>query len=211
MQSFPSFLQQQLARPLPGEAFHEEMARKFRRMPPVLPSDAVTACVLILFYPKGEAWYVPLIQRTTTTNPNDRHSGQVSFPGGRYEKEDASLENCVLREAYEEVGILPETVTLLGKLTPLYIPVSNYMVHPFVGYVAETPNFVLQEAEVVEVLEAPISHFLREDAIESTTIRFGNGTELLDIPCYRVEERVVWGATSMMLRELVEVLQKELI
>jgi 8-oxo-dGTP pyrophosphatase MutT (NUDIX family) len=208
MQSFPSFLQQQLARPLPGEAFHEEMARKFRRMPPVIPSDAVTACVLILFYPKGESWYVPLIQRTTTNNPNDRHSGQVSFPGGRYETEDVSLEACALREAYEEVGIVPETVTLLGKLTPLYIPVSNYMVHSFVGYVNETPNFALQESEVVEVLEAPIQHFLSEAAIETTTIHFGNGTELIGIPCYRVEGRVVWGATSMMLRELVEVITK---
>lgn len=130
------------------------------------------------------------------------HSGQVSCPGGRHEPPE-SLEMTALRETFEEIGIEPEDVTMLGRLTPLYIPPSDFEVHPFVSYFcAGRPVFNPNHREVAEIIEVPLAYLLDPATRVEETWQL-SGVEV-DVPFYRVGEHKVWGATAMMLSELVE-------
>lgn len=200
-------LKDQLLRPLPGRPAQYKMAHAVRTQYPPAPSDAKVACVLSLFYPKQEDWHLVLIERIST-NRNDRHSGQISFPGGKLESADPSLSAGALREANEEVGVKIEDIELLGKLTDLYIPVSNFLVHPFVGRLDYTPEFIPQPTEVESILEVPLN-LLRDPAtIQKKDMKFANNITLKNVPYYRVQNQVVWGATAMMLSELLEVIDQ---
>lgn len=154
-------------------------------------------------FPKNKEWHVVLIER----NPNDRdtHGGQISFPGGKAEPHDGTMLKTALRETEEEVGILQKEIKVLGKLSEVYIPVSNFNVYPFVGYLDFQPIYNIQEAEVYRVLEVPISHLKNEAAKQRTTdIPINKLLTLKNIPFYEVENKTLWGATAMMLSELLE-------
>ncbi|MEL6636916.1 MAG: CoA pyrophosphatase [Bacteroidota bacterium] len=198
-------LVERLRAPLPGPAAQYRMAHAVRGKYQLSADDARVACVLIALYPKAAEWHLVLIQRVAS-NPHDRHGGQISFPGGRYEPSDGSLANGALREAQEEVGIQPDDVEVLGRLTELFIPVSNFMVHPFIGTLDYTPDFVPQPSEVQEIIEVPLS-LLRDPASrQRTEIALSERLTLQNVPYFNVEGRVVWGATAMMLNEFLEVL-----
>jgi len=117
------------------------------------------------------------------------------------------MQNTALREAEEEVGIRQQDVTVLGKLTELYIPVSNFQVHPFVGFLANEPSFTLQEEEVSAVLTVPLAHFQKEDAVKTTNIRIGKHLVLQNVPYFDTGGKVLWGATAMMLNELLQLVR----
>jgi 8-oxo-dGTP pyrophosphatase MutT (NUDIX family) len=119
---------------------------------------------------------------------------------------DPDLEATALREAHEEVGIHPDGVEVIGRLTELYIPASNFMVHPFVGLMSERPALTPDVREVKEMLEVPLAHFLRPDIVAETEIPLRNGYRL-KAPYFDVKGHVVWGATAMMLSELLDVLR----
>lgn len=170
---------------------------------PVPPPDARIACVLNLLSWKDGAWHTILIQRTQ--NPRDRHSGQVSFPGGRYEENDGELQNVALRETYEELGIPPVYIEILGQLTELYIPVSNHVVYPFVGVLKEQVPFVPQPGEVAHILTPAVEMFTRSENRKSTDLTLHGGITLKEVPYYDVEGRIVWGATAMILSEFLEI------
>lgn len=170
---------------------------------PVPPPDARVACVLNLLSWKDDAWHTLLIQRTQ--NPRDRHSGQVSFPGGRFEENDGELENVALRETFEEVGIPPAQIEILGRLTDLYIPVSNYVVHPFVGLLKGPATFFPQASEVAYILTPPIDAFNLPENRKTTDLTLHGGITLRDVPYFDVEGRMVWGATAMILSEFLEI------
>ncbi|MEO6039871.1 MAG: CoA pyrophosphatase [Saprospiraceae bacterium] len=207
---FSDFLAERLLHPLPGQPAQYKMASLRRveelglRSTP--PPDVKTAAVLLLLFTQQGTWHLSLIQRTV--NLKDRHSGQISFPGGRYEPADGSLANAALREAHEEMGILPERVRLLGALTTLYVPVSNFVVHPFVGVIndGEPPDFVPQPGEVAIILTPPLEIFLNEQNRKMTDMTIAEGITLRNVPYFEVEDRVLWGATAMMLNEFLEVL-----
>lgn len=205
-------LQKRLAQPLPGIPVQYEMAAMDRikalQHLKATPDDAKIACVLNLLHYEDEAWKTVLIKRTV--NPHDRHSGQVSFPGGRYEPSDASLEAVALREAQEEIGVNPSDVGLLGAMTPLYIPVSNFLVHPFIGVLNGRPDFMPQIGEVESILRPNVQAFTSQDAKKRTDITIYNGVTLKDVPFFEVEGRVVWGATAMMLNEFATILMESL-
>ena len=131
----------------------------------------------------------------------DIHSGQISFPGGRYEESDNTLEYCALRETEEEVGVSIDEVTVIGQLSELYIPVSNFQVYPFVGYVKSTPIFVPQPSEVQHVIEVPIE--MLKDVSNQKTIdyRVRKNIILKNTPYFDFYGNMVWGATAMMLSE----------
>jgi len=197
-----------LAKPLPGRAAQHRMA-SMRRLEelgpnPVPPPDARVACVLHLLHWHSDHWRTVLIQRTI--NPLDRHSGQVSFPGGRYEEGDGTLANVALREAQEEIGVSPAQVELLGALTDLYIPVSNYVVHPFVGFLHGEPSFVPQPGEVEQILAPPIHAFMDPINKKRKDLTLSQGITLKDVPYFDLEGRVVWGATAMILNEFLEMI-----
>lgn len=190
---------------LPGYAAQLKMSHSFRNAFPQYVEEAKDASVLLLFYKKEDAWHIPLIQRPSN-NPNDPHSGQIAFPGGRYETEDGTFQKAALREANEEVGIQIKDVQVLGKLTPLYIPVSGYLVHPFVGYLDYEPTFILQEEEVHSIIEAPLADFQDAANLHQKDMNFKGGRTLKGVDYFNIEGKTVWGATAMMMNEVLELL-----
>lgn len=191
--------------PLPGRAAQTKMAPRIARE--FTPSaDARIACVLALLYPKDSDWHIVLIERVTTNNKNDNHSGQISFPGGGYEDSDELLAKAALREAEEEVGVISNDISIIGQLSDMFIPVSNFLVHPFVGYMDYTPNFIPQPSEVKDILEVPIPKLLDPATVQSTNLTISNGLVLKDVPYFNLNGHIVWGATAMMLSEFSEVI-----
>ena len=169
---------------------------------PAPPADARVACVLNLLYWQEEDWRTILIQRTE--NPRDRHSGQVSFPGGRWEEWDGELANVALRETEEEIGVPAQHIEILGRLTDLYIPVSNFLVHPFVGILHGAPEFVPQPGEVEAVLTPSLSVFQSPENLKRIDLTLQQGITLKDVPYFDVHGRIVWGATAMIMSEFLE-------
>ncbi|MEM9885994.1 MAG: CoA pyrophosphatase [Bacteroidota bacterium] len=205
--SFLSKLAKALQEELPGEKAQLKMANAFRQTRPSKDTTVLTASVSLLLYQKKEDWYFPLIQRTAT-NPNDRHGGQISFPGGKQEEADNHLRDTAFREAEEEIGVSKKDIELVGALTPLYIPVSNFMVHPFVGYLPYSPQFKKQETEVAEVLEIKLSALNNQDNIRRKDIKLSQGIRLKDVPYFYLHEKTVWGATAMILSEWQAILKQ---
>lgn len=205
-ESFINSVKTRLEQPLPGIPAQFRLARPSRTMPVNTPPDARIACVLVLFYPVDNIPHIVLIERQSSSNSNDRHAGQISFPGGKSEKSDMSLAATALREAEEEIGVATPSVAVIGRLTELYIPVSNFLVHPFVGYTTVSPEFVLQKEEVNSVLEVPVSLLLDESTRITRDIRIHDGMILKEVPCFEIQGRIVWGATAMMLSELLAIL-----
>ncbi|PPK87309.1 NUDIX domain-containing protein [Neolewinella xylanilytica] len=187
---------------LPGYAAQQVMGHQLRQHHREAPATARAASVLALFYPVEEVLHLLFIQRTSP--PGDRHGGQISFPGGAADPRDAHAAATALREAKEEVGVDAGAIELLGELTPLYIPVSNFLVNPFVGYVPQRPEFVLQTSEVQRVLELPFAGFFADNAVAYRDKKLFNGMILKEVPHWEVAGESVWGATAMMVGELVE-------
>lgn len=186
-----------LSRKLPGEQAQLRMAPAFRG-PISSPDRSAEAAVLALFYPSDKDIHLAFIKRNEYDGP---HSAQISFPGGAREALDASLMDTALRETREEVGI-SEKIEVLGSLTPLHIPVSNFMVHPFVGWMKECPVFIPDPTEVQYVIEAPLDVLLNPSNHDSEILYH---YELpIEVPFYRVGEEKIWGATAMILSELLQ-------
>lgn len=207
--SFIRHIRHRLKQDLPGRDAQMRMAFARRaeelKLNPTTPQGAKVACVTLMLWQNQADWHTVLIQRTQ--NPLDRHSGQVSFPGGKHEQNDESLSQTALREAQEEVGVEPAQVEILGQLTELYIPVSNFVVYPFVGLLSGKPQFTPQPGEVDTILTPPVSHFQQEENKDFKELRVGTGILLKDVPCYLVEGRAVWGATAMIISEFLEILK----
>ena len=165
----------------------------------------VKSAVLVLFYEKEDGINLVLILRKKY---HGVHSAQVSFPGGKHDPEDEALKLTALRETEEEVGIKKEDIHVIGQLTDLYIPPSNYLVQPFVGYLEQTPEFTPEPKEVEEVIEAPLSLLLDDSIMGKKKIKVSARNLKINYPYFDVKGHTVWGATAMMLSELKEVLQK---
>ncbi|WP_020607068.1 NUDIX hydrolase [Spirosoma spitsbergense] len=200
--TFTEDLRQRLQRPLPGEAAHQKMASSNRYMMTVKPNERTRrSAVLICFYPYRNLIYVPLILRPQYDGV---HAGQMAFPGGRMERVDENLTRTALREAQEEVGIRVSDVTVLGLLTELYIPPSNFFVQPVVGVLPYRPDFYPDPHEVEAVVEVSLDSLLDETIVGSSQIEI-RGVQI-DAPFYQIEGQRVWGATAMMISELLMVL-----
>ena len=159
---------------------------------------AKDAAVLALFYPSEGKLHLVFIKRNEYDGP---HSAQISFPGGIREAGDLSLVDTALREAREELG-LEEKIEVLGALTPLHIPVSNFLVYPFVGWMNSTPAFLPDPSEVQYVVEASLESLLDPLNIDSETL-YHHDTNI-EAPFYRIGKEKIWGATAMMLSELLQ-------
>lgn len=158
------------------------------------------AGVLIPLYYKKEMPYISFIRRAKYEGV---HSNQISFPGGKYEENDSNITETALREAEEEIGINAKKVDILGKLTQLYIPISNYLVTPIVGFCKEHPAFVPDQTEVEEVVEINLFDLLSPECKQVTNITEQNYS--IRVPAFIVDKTIIWGATAMILSEFLEV------
>ena len=156
------------------------------------------AAVMALLYPSGEEVHLILIKRNEYDGP---HSGQVSFPGGAWEEHDGTLENTAIRETCEELGIC-EDIEILGKLTPLYIPVSNFEVAPFLGWLPGRPQYRPDGSEVQYVIEVSLEELLNPDNCRSE--RMYRHDRSIEAPFYLAGKEKIWGATAMMLSEILQ-------
>lgn len=167
--------------------------------------DARLGAVLALLYPKNGELHTVLMMRNTYKGV---HSNQVSFPGGEFEKQDASLWHTALREANEEVGVPENKVIKISELTKVYIPPSRFLVTPFLAFAEKAPSFIPDPYEVKRIIEAPISKFLDPNNILEKKIFIDSYKAKLPIKYYEVEGEIIWGATAMMLSELAEILER---
>lgn len=194
-----------LKKPLPGNKAHLKMASKVRLKDLKFNHDTSTAIkssVLILLYPHEDKLKTVFIKRQTYDGV---HSGQISFPGGRVEETDSSLIETALRESNEEVNIDPDKVNIIGTLSEMYIPPSNYLVLPVVGYQNSKPTFIPEKSEVAEIIEADID-FLFNDKLVKETLLDVRGYKI-EAPYFDVHGHIVWGATAMILSELKDVIE----
>lgn len=201
--NFVEKLKTRLNEPLPGSSAHDKMASETRlklKMPS--PNERTReSAVLILFYPSENQIFIPLILRPQYDGV---HGGQMAFPGGRAEKEDENLIRTALREAQEEIGVRVSDVKILGKLTKLYIPPSNFYVQPVVGCMNRRPDFFPDPREVDQVIEMALSDIHNPKIIGRKVLNV-RGVEI-DTPFYDILETTVWGATAMMIAELLMVI-----
>ncbi|RMG71034.1 MAG: CoA pyrophosphatase [Bacteroidetes bacterium] len=167
-------------------------------------ADHLESGVLALLYPHRDRLHMAFMQRTEDGRV---HGGQISFPGGRREPEDVDLVQTALREAEEEMGIKPDEVQVLGALTRLYIPPSNFMVYPTVGYSAQRPIFVPDPVEVAQVIELPLSELQDPQYRVQAPVRV-RGDLNVKVPAFVVQGYTIWGATAMMLSELLTVIRE---
>lgn len=166
--------------------------------------DAKRGGVLILFYAKSNSIFIPLTQRH---DYGGTHGGQVSLPGGKMEKQDSSIIDTALRETHEEIGIHSKKIQVLGQLSDLYIPPSNFQVTPVVGFIDEEPDFNLDAYEVKELIEAPLTDLLDAEKKKTKDIEVRGGFRI-NAPYFDIKGRVVWGATAMILSELHQIVSE---
>lgn len=202
IESLLSQLQIDLSNPLPGRAAQYRMAPSPRTTDDLYYDtprpDARQGGVLILLYPHQDRLYIPLILRPTYEGV---HSGQIGLPGGGYEISDSDLTATALREAYEEIGIQVDSVTLLGQLSPLYVFASNYLVQPTVAWTPQRPEFKLDAHEVEMLLEVPLLDLLDTNNYQRETWELRG--RMVQVPFFCIQAQKIWGATAMILSELL--------
>ncbi len=200
-------LRQRLRAPLPGRDAQMRMAPQPRPGwdPHMVPAGLRDAAGLVLVYPHAGEWCVPLTLRGSWMR---QHTGQVSLPGGRVDAGE-TIEEAALREAHEEVGVEAASVHVVGRLTPLHIPVSHHLLHPVVGVAEARPDFRVAEAEVERLIEVPLRVLLVPDAVQrESRLRERPPVVLMDVPYFAVDGAKVWGATAMILAEFLALLDE---
>lgn len=160
------------------------------------------AAVLITLIIQRNLIKTVLIKRTEYKGT---HSGQISFPGGKAEKNDKNIFQTALREAKEEIGINPNNIEILGALTPLYIPVSNICVYPIIGLSYNSIEYIINKTEVVEAIETSLDNLLDSKNISEMTFITNNFE--ITAPYYNVQNNKVWGATAMIISEFLEAIK----
>ena len=204
------YIQQTLTGTLPGIRGQEKMApaptadQKNRWQ---VPEQCRDAAVLLLLYPRHSQVLISELHLVLTRRPNypGVHSGQISFPGGRHEAGE-TLEATALRETWEEVGVQPKSLNVIGTLSRLYTPPSNFCIYPFVAFSNHRPEFELDQREVAELIEVPLRHFFDPAIYKQETWHFEKYGERL-VPFFDVFGHKVWGATAMILSEFITLLK----
>lgn len=206
MESFVKQLAHCLLDPLPGKSAHARMMPFPERLNEAVAEDHTKASVMILLREINNKIQFPLILRNAGS-VNDPHRGQIGLPGGRFETSDHNLAFTALRETREEIGIPSELIQIIGSLTPLYIPVSKNLVHPFIGFLTQESEYQLQESEIQDIFHCSLESITNPDNIQYRKINTSYAKDL-NVQGFQIENRWIWGATAMMLAELKELIYK---
>lgn len=207
IQKLRTELQSALAKPLPAEKAQQLMAPPFRKVHKLLNvgKTARKAGVMLMLYPHLGTTYTALMRRS---EDGRAHSGQISFPGGAYETTDGNLITTALRETEEEFGVNRQHFEILGQLSSLYIPVSNYVVQPLVTIAKKRPIFRPDNVEVSEIIEVDVPYLLQEEIVKIKKIKTRGGL-YIKTPHYDIYGNVLWGATAMIMSEFLWLLKNE--
>ncbi len=157
--------------------------------------------ILITLFLKNEKWHTLVIKRASD---GSIHSGQIAFPGGKYEKTDKDFSYTALRETEEEIGIKAYNVHIIGKLSTMYIPVSGFKVYPFIGYLKKLPQLRPNKSEVTQIFSIPLDEFRKKENLKTDYIDV-RGCKI-KTPYYFIQKQIIWGATAMIISELIEFL-----
>lgn len=201
-----TYLKAALQGELPGIDAHSKMLPPGRRLKSFdYELESVKqSSVLVLIFPIDNKLYTCLTKRPSTMK---YHPGQISFPGGKIEKEDVSAEMAALREAHEEVGVDASAIDVLGKLSDFYLEISKFSIQPFLAWANQKPEFLLNANEVEELILFPVTDFVESEIILETELQTLTGE--LRVKYYPFNGKIVWGATAMILSELIEILKKQ--
>ncbi len=190
-----------LQKKLPGSTSHKKM------LPPNRPLAIIEnnsqhlkhSSVLLLLFEENKELFICLIKRPAHMK---HHAGQIALPGGRIEKGEGPVETA-LRETEEEIGVSPDDITILGVLSKLYVSVSNFLIHPVVGWIDRRPVVIANDDEVEKVIFFPLLHYknsFEEEELETVTGK-------LKVPCIHYLNETIWGATAMILSEFYDILE----
>jgi 8-oxo-dGTP pyrophosphatase MutT (NUDIX family) len=206
-------LRKKMQQPLPGykvqlglysEQGLKEYENHLQKFDPASEQNTRQSSVLILLYEKEGQIFFPLIQRPEY---DGMHSGQIALPGGKVEPSDEDVQATALRETFEEIGIPTKGITVIGSLTPVFIPPSRFWVNVLIGYSTNLPAFVPDKREVDAIIEFPLEHLNHSEFIEEREV-MRTPQWKMKAPGYVFQGHFIWGATSMILTELREMIKK---
>jgi 8-oxo-dGTP pyrophosphatase MutT (NUDIX family) len=204
MNNWPLHIEKSLMNKLPGSNAHSRMLPPGRSLsfPDESDSNIKSSGVLILLFPEGDEIFICLVKRQPFMK---FHAGQIGFPGGKKEKTDTSISWTAIRETSEEIGIQPSLINILGALSPLFVPVSGFMIYPFAAWCPVKPNFVINHNEIEKLLLFPLLRNYKNQKIVPAMVETQIGW--LEVPAYTHENETIWGATAMILAEFFEILE----
>jgi 8-oxo-dGTP pyrophosphatase MutT (NUDIX family) len=195
-----------LNRELPGENAHQKMYPSNRLEENFVlktSQEFRDSAVVILIVEDEDCLHCVLTQRQ---NYVGKHSGEISFPGGKKETEESILQTAI-RECEEEIGVKLDFGNLIGELTEVYIPVSGFKVQPFIFYLQEKPIYIQNQREVAEIIHFPLNQLLDDSIVATTCIQLTENSQLNDVPFFSIQNKIIWGATAIILSELKELLK----
>ncbi len=201
-------LKKALKESLSSEVAHQEMnpitreerVLKFKKH----TNPRLSAVVILLFPDENNVMKSVLIERTAYKGA---HSKQISLPGGKQDETDEDLEHTGLRELYEEIGVPSDDIEILGELSTVDVPVSGFVIHPFVAWLKQTPDFVLDKREVAKLIQYPVSVLQETNVIQNRIVEVDHPKMKLNVPSFEIENHIVWGATAMILNEFRKIVE----
>ncbi|MGB0929652.1 MAG: NUDIX domain-containing protein [Chitinophagales bacterium] len=210
MQQLIEFLREELQKELPHSNIYNEnlpdklvqfiiAAEKAAKVQFAKKPPRICAVMIALYEEDGEV-YLPMMLRPTNSRA---HPGQIAFPGGKAEEEDIDLIETAVREMEEEIGVWVNRENIIGELSPVYIPPSNALVTPIVGFLESKPKYIPDPAEVAEVFAVRLDDLLNPDNISFKKVILASG-EYIQMPAYHANGKVIWGGTARMISELVK-------
>lgn len=198
-------LKVELSSTLPGVDAHLRLAPEMRVNDlklGITPDHAIESAVLIILYPYKSRLHTVVILRNEY---DGAHSGQISLPGGKSEESDVDFEHTALREAQEEIGIIPSKMEIIGQLSRFYVRPSNFVINPYIAYSAQRPDFYPDATEVQRIIEIDVFDEINPDRIVKRNITFKNNLQV-NAPGFEISGEFMWGATAMIFSELIQIL-----
>jgi len=200
-------LKERLASPLPGWEAQKLLSPVQTKRYTEFYEGAKKAGVNLLLFPEDNGELGMFFIKRPDKNPNDKHGGQISFPGGQQEEGDHNLIDTALRETEEEIGVSKIKTEVLGTLSPLYVFVSNFYVQPTVSFIDHKPELKLQESEVNYVITEKLSYLSSEEALANRDYKVRNYI-MRNMPYYKLQNDILWGATAMITSEFMHIMRE---